>query len=449
MVGLPLLDGQQLDARVGAVVGSLKAELEWQRKELRDLRRVAEAAAAEAATLRACLREEGLLGCSEQDFAARLRRRDVPTGGVEAADLLRMDGVVALVGECAGRQALRAASAAASRLRRVPAWEELKAARAPVVYLCGGEGDHGSRSTRVGRFDPLEMTWSTMPPMLEGRCFGLAATLGGYLYVCGGEGDRGVATRAVERFDPVANTWGTAPPMREARSRMAGGVAGGRLYVCGGLRVEGDKRLLSGDVECLAASGSSAGSWEAVRPLSQPRLGACAGVLDGHLYVCGGSRDERLRSPELLALAGPGCSPTELRSVECLSPAAGAHDLSVWRPDTPMLERRFNAASATAAGRLFVCGGACGSEHLRSVEFFDRQVGHWERAQWMSSGQRLGAAAATVGSHLLLVFGGLQRQLAGSIDVLDIQEGRWLRLDPEPGEPCWSRPHAMAAAAME
>jgi N-acetylneuraminic acid mutarotase len=58
--------------------------------------------------------------------------------------------------------------------------------------------------------------------------------LGGYFYVIGGFDAATVALTTNERYDPVADNWATMVPMPTARAFVGTVVVNGHIYVLGG-----------------------------------------------------------------------------------------------------------------------------------------------------------------------------------------------------------------------
>eukprot|EP00928_Gymnodinium_smaydae_P046866 TRINITY_DN31244_c0_g1_i1.p1 TRINITY_DN31244_c0_g1~~TRINITY_DN31244_c0_g1_i1.p1 ORF type:complete len:353 (-),score=28.66 TRINITY_DN31244_c0_g1_i1:267-1325(-) len=272
------------------------------------------------------------------------------------------------------------------------------------LYLLGGKSWQGDPSLRVHRWDPRTRMWYCDDPELPMvRSGGMAAFLNGYLYICGGcdptdrtsRGDTSMdrldintgkwesapdmprprvapATTvlqgrwylcgglnpllaSVDCFDPVSSTWAALPDMTTSRAiAVAEGLAG-RLFVCGGFTQHGSTRDNLSSVECWEVDSSA---WRSLPPMRERRSGACAAVLNGRLYVCGG---ENAR--------------TSLRSVECFD-----HHINAWETVAALAGPRFMGVAVAMAGCLYVGGGfiRLGAPFMDSIERFDPETERWE-----------------------------------------------------------------------
>eukprot|EP00747_Dinoflagellata_sp_TGD_P017246 gnl/TRDRNA2_/TRDRNA2_125693_c0_seq1.p1 gnl/TRDRNA2_/TRDRNA2_125693_c0~~gnl/TRDRNA2_/TRDRNA2_125693_c0_seq1.p1 ORF type:complete len:377 (-),score=56.98 gnl/TRDRNA2_/TRDRNA2_125693_c0_seq1:97-1170(-) len=202
------------------------------------------------------------------------------------------------------------------------------------------------------------------------------------IYVCGGD-DRLKKLKSVDRLTlsaAVACSWAACAPTKKARFAACAGVIAGKIYICGGRGWEVPNALRS--AECFDVA---TGMWQPLPMLLEPRQGAAAGVVAGKLYVCGGASGD-----------GSGA----LASAECYDPATNS-----WQALPAMAEPRGRPAADTLRGVLYVCGGEnSASGVLNSVEFFDPAVGTWSQAPAMALPRRAAAAACAV--DRLFVCGG-------------------------------------------
>ena len=85
------------------------------------------------------------------------------------------------------------------------------------VYVFGGRCTAGSIAT-VECYDIKSNTWSSLPPMPEGRAYCAAVKTSNYIYVIGGEDDTWQSLSSVIRFDPATQQWSKVHSMKHARS---------------------------------------------------------------------------------------------------------------------------------------------------------------------------------------------------------------------------------------
>merc|ERR1712187_858708 len=126
----------------------------------------------------------------------------------------------------------------------------------------------------------------------------------------------------VERFDPAAGVWETVASMTERRNAAVATVLNGQLYVCGG--TNGRETLHS--VECFDPIQNT---WSEAAPLIRRRHGAAGTSALGQLFVYGGAE----------SAVGDPTSGQPLDEVECFSPG-----LQTWRRLAPMSAPRLDMA---------------------------------------------------------------------------------------------------------
>jgi len=367
--------------------GHLQIEVHELSRACAALRECAANLSEDVSCLRECLTVAGLL--TQAQFDARLHRRKFEAmqqrhpsrPEAKIAEVLHPYGNSTNIGLYAGPNAVQALLCAGKSISRTVAsiLPSMKQSFPGYIYICGGiDGSEVLRSVEC--LNMVANSWHPVPPMLERRRRGAAATIAGRLHVCGGW-DGSQALNSVERYDPACGTWESLPSMLECRDRAAVAVVGCRLFICGG---EAADQVLA-SAECLDPN---TGMWQALPPMLKRRSDAVAAVLGGRVYVCGGENAAHFMS-----------------SVERM--CGTLEDMVGWEATAPMLERRAAAAAATIAGSLYVCGGWGGAQRLRSCERLDiteKEEAVWEALPPMSE-VRVGAVAAPVAGKLY-VFGG-------------------------------------------
>jgi N-acetylneuraminic acid mutarotase len=141
-------------------------------------------------------------------------------------------------------------------------------------------------------YDPATDTWDTTAPGLPTARTGPAATaIDGKLYVIGGA-DFGVPAAGPQRnlffatlevYDPATRSWDTTrAPMPTARREPAAAVLDGRLYVMGGTIAAG------GVTAAVEVYDPCTNTWSAASSLPAPRSSAVAGVVGRTIHLLGG-----------------------------------------------------------------------------------------------------------------------------------------------------------------
>ena len=146
------------------------------------------------------------------------------------------------------------------------------------IYVIGGVPDGASAL----RYDAVSDEWSETAPLAVAREHTAAAIHEGKVYVAGGRWN-GEMLSSVERFDDSSNQWSEGPDLLEARSGFALIAFDDGLVAVGGEVFDPTRSLAS--VELLAAE-----LWQTGPALPEGLHGVPAAVVDGVVYVLGGSR---------------------------------------------------------------------------------------------------------------------------------------------------------------
>ncbi|XP_026151351.1 kelch-like protein 33 [Mastacembelus armatus] len=205
------------------------------------------------------------------------------------------------------------------------------------LYILGGRKYYGALDILKSalRFDMSQGKWERLPDMIYQRNYFAAVCLEGKVFVLGGNQDDSQYLDAVEYYNPEENTWRQAHPLSTAVCGHAAAVLGGQIYISGGcdlhqcclpfmwqyspsrgssprapmtvgagraghvmlalgkgLVVAGGLQPLwmgFGDQLLCELYDSTHDSWSFVPPLPWPHLSPGATVLNGQLYVVGGS----------------------------------------------------------------------------------------------------------------------------------------------------------------
>jgi large repetitive protein len=202
------------------------------------------------------------------------------------------------------------------------------------LYVIGGTS--GPKTTGdVSIYDTTTGNWSAGPALPSPRQFGGAAVLNGKIYLVGGRGYQGatlVDLSDLEVLDPTTNAWHSAAAMPTARGSLAfvADPTGGMIYAIGGWN--SNKMNPSGKNE---AYNPATNTWQELSRLPTPRMLAGAGLLNGKIYILGGSTNRVMYS-----------------AVEAFDIAAGT-----WSARMALPTVRPNASAVTYEGTLFVTAG--------------------------------------------------------------------------------------------
>jgi N-acetylneuraminic acid mutarotase len=197
------------------------------------------------------------------------------------------------------------------------------------LYVIGGDLIYGKLTT-LDVYDPITNTWTTKSSMPSARSGPNVATIDGKLLVAGGcIGWCAPVTGALEVYDPATDTWTSKASMLTPRAHSATAVVDGIFYVMGGgwgwnssdteamektvdvynpttnswtaktphyAGVMGTAGSINGKIYLVKDSSAPAevydtglDAWSPISPMPTPRAGVAGGVINGKLYVAGGS----------------------------------------------------------------------------------------------------------------------------------------------------------------
>ena len=175
-----------------------------------------------------------------------------------------------------------------------------------LLYVCGGyTSTLGTKySKNVFVHNPKTNTWQEYAPMIHGRAALCTVATSQHIYAIGGVAEDKNATNAVQRFDPRRNTWMLVSSMIEKRKGLCGAAFKNNIFVFGGTGI-------SGPIHSAEMYDIEEDQWQNIPNMQVPRVFAGAAVVQGLIYIIGGSG--------LLSSA-----PEEhKRMIECYDPSIG------------------------------------------------------------------------------------------------------------------------------
>jgi N-acetylneuraminic acid mutarotase len=208
------------------------------------------------------------------------------------------------------------------------------------IYLIGGRSNMDEDILNlVEVFDPATNEWSSAKEMPEGRCLHASCACNGKIYVFGGISgdDWNHPCAAVLEYDPAEDAWSAKSNMEIPRFEFSAVNVNERIYTLGGLFVDGTTTHYGGYIERY---NPETDAWKSLFIAPSDRALYGAAVLDGKIYVVGGTLNGALASMDMY------------------DPADG-----FWRKKLGMEYPRFGCAAAvaeypTGTYHLYVIGGA-------------------------------------------------------------------------------------------
>jgi DNA-binding CsgD family transcriptional regulator len=249
--------------------------------------------------------------------------------------------------------------------------------------------------------------WTAGAPLPAPRSRIALAAAGARIYAIGGETVDGV-TGAVTVYDPATNGWLPAASKPTPVSNAGAGILNGLIYVAGGSLANG------GVTNALEIYDPAADKWTAGPVLPRPLTAYALTVWNGKLYLFGGWDGNAFRAETLI-----------------FDPAALA-----WTEGPPMPGARAFAGATPVKNIVYVVGGTNGRTPLAETLAFNPQLtgaGAWAQKAPMAR-PRVGLAVVGVGAQVFAL-GGNEGAGEAFNEQFDTSVGAWSRLGtPMAGE---------------
>jgi len=148
--------------------------------------------------------------------------------------------------------------------------------------------------------------WEEARPMSKGRCHFGTVTFEGKIYLTGGmyhHDSEQIDRPLVDIYDPETDSWsrGEDLPTGHTHAEACTFVHDKRIWFLGGMAQVGKKRWIDNKITAL----TSEGKWKHVGELPQPLSAAAAGIIDGKLYLAGGSPNGATPQPAMWVRSAP------------------------------------------------------------------------------------------------------------------------------------------------
>ncbi len=157
-----------------------------------------------------------------------------------------------------------------------------------ILYVVGGDvfGQNASVNT-LRAYTPGTDSWQFKASMPSARQRVAVGVIDGKLYAAGGFSTCCAPQTTLDIYDPVFDTWTTAAPLPVGKDGLVGGVIDGKFYVVTGLQA--GPGVANVHANETFEYDPTADAWVSRSPNPTARWAASAGVIDGKLYVVGGS----------------------------------------------------------------------------------------------------------------------------------------------------------------
>jgi N-acetylneuraminic acid mutarotase len=156
------------------------------------------------------------------------------------------------------------------------------------IYVIGGHDAHNGRSfANVEVYDPEIDEWTERSDMPTARGGLSTSVVDGKIYAMGGYiWEMGRIISVVEEYNPATDTWTTKAPMPRVRGGHSAVVVNGKIYLIGG---NGELDFRGPKVAVVDVYDPATGTWTTKADLPTVRVYAGTSMVNGYIYVIGGS----------------------------------------------------------------------------------------------------------------------------------------------------------------
>lgn len=267
------------------------------------------------------------------------------------------------------------------------------------IYAIGGEIDRfGDVSvSTVEMYDPKTDTWTQQADMPTARTTS-TSVVNGKIYAIGGGkshkrrigpgwGWETIILRTVEMYDPITDTWTPKADMPTPRS-AATCVVNGKIYLIGGANQKQHRS------EIVDVYDPATDTWARAKSMNHARSGAAISVVDGKIYVMGGTG-----WPQIPNHPGPFLS-----SMEVYNPKTNQ-----WREIGDMPAAKSSHTASVIDGKIYVIGGffrgnGLDVRYFKTIEIYHPETGRWTQKPDMPV-SKLGHAAEVINGQIYILTG--------------------------------------------
>lgn len=267
------------------------------------------------------------------------------------------------------------------------------------IYAIGGEIDRfGDVSvSTVEMYDPKTDTWTQRTDMPTARTTS-TSVVDGKIYAIGGGkshkrrigpgwGWNTIILPTVEMYDPATDTWTQKADMPAPRS-AATCVVNGKIYLIGGANKKQHRS------EIVDVYDPTTDTWVRAKSMNHARSGAAISVVDGKIYVMGGTG-----WPQIPNHPGPFLS-----SMEVYNPKTNQ-----WREIGDMPAAKSSHTASVIDGKIYVIGGffrgnGLDLRYFKTIDIYHPETGRWTQKASMPVGKS-GHVAEVIKEEIYILTG--------------------------------------------
>lgn len=237
------------------------------------------------------------------------------------------------------------------------------------IYAIGGSNSE----TQLGvneEYNPVTDTWTAKSPMPTPRSGFAISVYEDKIYCIGGiigDSENYVSglTGVTEVYDPATDTWATKVPMPTFRADLVASVVNGTIYCIGGKKYWGVDSSYQ-ELNVTEAYNPDSNSWSEKSPMPIPVLGSASAVLDGKIYVIGGSRHFQL-----------GWELDTVGSTQVYDPENDAWSTRASLPFAKSYGAAASTSGVLAPKRLYFVGGSNETHYSGVTYVYDSEHNAW------------------------------------------------------------------------
>ena len=271
--------------------------------------------------------------------------------------------------------------------------------------------------------------WVKKAEIPTARAYLAAAAVNGMIYVFGGslvgaQNEGWVST--VDVYNPANDTWAKKADMPTKRGRIAASVLDGKIYVMGGSTIV-DRRgqPIGKTLKTLEVYDPATDTWEKKADMLTANTSLSTAALNGKIYIVAGWTN-----------VGGTTALSEI-----YDPAT-----DTWVKSTPLISKRIGPTAAAVNGKVYGFGGFRKEAHwVEIVEEFDPATNQWTRkADLPTPRQHTHPNAPVVDGKIYVMGGDKENQIVPTVEVYDPEADTWAEVRKMP-----TARNALAAAAVK
>ncbi|CAF2445769.1 unnamed protein product [Rotaria sp. Silwood2] len=233
--------------------------------------------------------------------------------------------------------------------------------------------------------------------LLTARCCFGTVSINDMIYVVGGY-NRCDCLETIEQFDPIENKWKLLSfPMTRRRGRVSASIVDGKIYVCGGS--DGQKELNT--AECFDLK--SMNKWSMIKELATPVAHSAMCSDDNYVYLIGGMEGDKCKND---------CYQYDPKD-------------NSWSKLASMNTERSETGIVYFNDNIYVFGGSTLSRCLSSCEILTLSKNEWRNGPTMKENRR-GCGAVLYHNKIFIIGGSNGITSLTSIEIFDPLTNEWL-----------------------